>query len=80
MGHWVGEKDIAARTLLALTLSTHNVALALLIAIANLPSITICPLIALYAMIAAGLAIAYGQWNQHRLKQHKTRLNWYEAE
>lgn len=68
IGDWIGGKEIAARTLLALTLSSHNIALALLIAIANLPNIAIPPVIAAYTITSAGFAIVYFQWSQRRFK------------
>jgi BASS family bile acid:Na+ symporter len=69
LGHWIGGKEVATRALLALTLSTHNVALALVIAITSLPSIVICPVIAVYVVISVGLAISYSKWHQRRLRK-----------
>jgi BASS family bile acid:Na+ symporter len=70
MGHWIGGREISTRTLLALTLTNHNIALALLIAVMNLPSIAVSPIIAIYVLISVGLEIAYSRWNQRRLEQH----------
>lgn len=68
IGHWIGDKEMGTQILLALTLSTHNAALALLIAAANLASIVVCPVIAAYVMVSGILAIAYVRWNQRRLR------------
>lgn len=67
IGHWIGGKEIAARTLLALTLTNHNVALALLIAITNLSNVAVSPIIAVYVLFSGGLEIAYSKWHQRRL-------------
>ena len=67
MGHWIGGRETAARTLLALTLTNHNIALALFIAATNLPDVAILPTIAIYVLISVGLEIAYSRWNQPRL-------------
>lgn len=67
MGHWIGGREIATRTLLALTLTNHNITLALFIAITNLPNIPVLPTIAIYVLISVGLEIAYSRWNQSRL-------------
>ncbi|HEY9596062.1 MAG TPA: hypothetical protein V6D33_00130 [Cyanophyceae cyanobacterium] len=67
MGHWIGGREIVTRTLLALTLTNHNIALALFIAITNLPNLSVPPTIAIYVLISGGLEIAYSRWNQLRL-------------
>jgi BASS family bile acid:Na+ symporter len=67
MGHWIGGREIATRTLLALTLINHNIALALFIALTNLPNLSVPPTIATYVLISVGLEIAYSRWNQSRL-------------
>ncbi|WP_416676066.1 hypothetical protein [Egbenema bharatensis] len=67
IGHWLGGREIATRTLLALTLTTHNIALALFIAATNLPNVAILPTIAIYVLMSVGLEIAYSRWNQPRL-------------
>jgi len=67
LGHWIGGREIATRTLLALTLTNHNIALALCIAATNLPNIAVPPTIAIYVLISLGLEIAYSRWNQSRL-------------
>lgn len=67
MGHWIGGREIATRTLLALTLTNHNIALALFIAATNLPDVAILPTIAIYVLMSVGLEIAYSRWNQSRL-------------
>lgn len=64
MGHWIGGREIATRTLLALTLTNHNIALALFIAATNLPNIAVPPTIAIYVLISGGLEIAYSKWNR----------------
>lgn len=70
MGHWIGGKEIATRTLLALTLTNHNIALALFLAITNLPNMGVPPVIAVYVLMSVGLEIAYSRWNQRILEQH----------
>lgn len=67
LGHWIGGREIATRTLLALTLTNHNIALALFIAVINLPNVAVPPTIAIYVLISVGLEIAYSRWNQSRL-------------
>ena len=67
MGHWIGGREIATRTLLALTLTNHNIALALFIAATNLPDVAILSTIAIYVLMSVGLEIAYSRWNQPRL-------------
>lgn len=70
MGHWIGGREVATRTLLALTLTNHNIALALFIAVMNLPNIAVLPTIAMYMLISIGVEVAYSRWNQRRLEQH----------
>jgi len=70
LGHWVGGKETTTRVLLALTLTNHNIALALFIAIANLSNeqvtcVVTC-VVTVYAVISIGLELAYCKWNQWR--------------
>jgi BASS family bile acid:Na+ symporter len=67
IGHWIGGRETATRTLLALTLSSHNIALALFIAIANLPKMVVSPVIAVYVLMSAGLSILYSKWSKPKL-------------
>lgn len=72
IGHWVGGREITTRTLLVLTSVNHNVAIALFLAIVNLPKVAICrPVIALYVLISLGFEFVYFRWNQSKLIHYK---------
>lgn len=62
IGHWLGGSDSANRITLATTATTHSAALALFIAILNLPDLGVLPAIAVYVLVSGALAIAYQTW------------------
>ncbi|MBV8886082.1 MAG: hypothetical protein JO235_19100 [Chroococcidiopsidaceae cyanobacterium CP_BM_RX_35] len=63
IGHFLGGRESSTRMTLATTTATHNAALALFIAILNLPHLSVSPAIAVYVLVSGALTIAYLTWN-----------------
>jgi BASS family bile acid:Na+ symporter len=63
IGHFLGGRESSTRATLATTTATHSAALALFIAILNLPHLSVSPAIAVYVLLSGALAIAYLTWN-----------------
>ncbi|WNZ22392.1 hypothetical protein HJG54_05635 [Leptolyngbya sp. NK1-12] len=63
IGHFLGGRETSTRVTLATTTATHSAALALFIAILNLPHLSVSPAIAVYVLVSGALTIAYLTWN-----------------
>jgi bile acid:Na+ symporter, BASS family len=63
IGHFLGGRELSTRVTLATTTATHSTALALFIAILNLPHLPVSPAIAVYVLVSVALTIAYLTWN-----------------
>ena len=63
IGHFLGGRESSTRMTLATTTATHSAALALFIAILNLPHLSVFPAIAVYVLVSGALTIAYLTWN-----------------
>lgn len=63
VGHFLGGRELSTRVTLATTTTTHSAALALFIAILNLPHLSISPAIAVYVLVSGALTIAYMTWS-----------------
>lgn len=63
IGHFLGGRESSTRMTLATTTATHSAALALFIAILNLPHLSVSPAIAVYVLVSGALTIAYLTWN-----------------
>lgn len=62
IGHFLGGRESSTRVTLATTTATHSAALALFIAILNLPHLSISPVITVYVLVSGALTIAYLTW------------------
>ncbi|MBF2050698.1 MAG: bile acid:sodium symporter [Elainella sp. C42_A2020_010] len=63
IGHFLGGRESLTRVTLATTTATHSAALALFIAILNLPHLSVSPVITVYVLVSGALTIAYLTWN-----------------
>jgi bile acid:Na+ symporter, BASS family len=63
IGHFLGGRESSTRVTLATTTATHSAALALFIAILNLPHLSVSPVITVYVLVSGALTIAYLTWN-----------------
>ncbi len=63
IGHFLGGRESSTRITLATTTTTHSTALALFVAILNLPHLSVLPVIAVYVLVSSALTIAYLTWN-----------------
>jgi bile acid:Na+ symporter, BASS family len=63
IGHFLGGREPSTRVTLATTTATHSAALALFIAILNVPHLSVFPAIAVYVLVSGALTIAYLVWN-----------------
>lgn len=62
IGHFLGGRESSTRVTLATTTATHSAALALFIAILNLPHLSVSPVITVYVLVSGTLTIAYLTW------------------
>lgn len=62
IGHFLGGRESLTRVTLATTTATHSAALALFIAILNLPHLSVSPVITVYVLVSGALTIAYLTW------------------
>jgi bile acid:Na+ symporter, BASS family len=63
IGHFLGGRESSTRITLATTTATHSAALALFIAILNLPHLSVLPAISAYVLVSGALTLAYLTWN-----------------
>lgn len=63
IGHFLGGRESSTRVTLAITTATHSTALALFVAILNLPHLSVLPAISAYVLVSSALTIAYLTWN-----------------
>jgi bile acid:Na+ symporter, BASS family len=63
IGHFLGGREASTRVILATITTTHSTALALFIAILNLPHLSVSPAIAVYVLVSSALTIAYLTWH-----------------
>jgi predicted Na+-dependent transporter len=63
IGHFLGGRESFTRVTLATTTATHSAALALFVAILNLPHLSVLPAISTYVLVSGALTIAYLTWN-----------------
>jgi bile acid:Na+ symporter, BASS family len=63
IGHFLGGREPSTRITLATTTATHSAALALFIAILNLPHLSVSPVIAVYVLVSGALTITYLVWD-----------------
>lgn len=62
IGHFLGGRETSTRVTLATTTATHSAALALFIAILNLPHLSVSPVITVYVLVSGAMTIAYLTW------------------
>lgn len=63
IGHFLGGRESSTRVTLATTTATHSAALALFVAILNLPHLSVLPAISVYVLVSSALTVAYLTWN-----------------
>jgi bile acid:Na+ symporter, BASS family len=63
IGHFLGGREASTRVTLATTTATHSAALALFVAILNLPHLSVSPVITVYVLVSGALTIAYLTWS-----------------
>jgi BASS family bile acid:Na+ symporter len=63
IGHFLGGRELLTRATLATTTATHCAALALFIAILNLPHLSVSPVITVYVPVSSAMTIAYLTWH-----------------